>query len=316
MSLDVLTYGEAMGVVESERIGPLRLGGAMRMTVAGAESTVCIGVSRLGGTARWVGVVGDDEVGVLVRRTLAAERVEVDGIAVDAERPTGLMLKERRTAAVTRVRYYRRDGAGSSLAPEHVDEQDVIRAAWLHLSGITPALSPSARRAVRHAAELASASTTRISFDLNFRSALWSSDEAVPVLLELSKRADLLLATLEEASLLTGVAMDDPAEAALALAALGPQMVVVKLGAAGAVACDDGVIHHVSALPTMLVDPVGAGDSFAAGLLAELARGAALESALWTAAAVAAIDVSCPGDWEGLPTRDELGQLRGTDVLR
>jgi 2-dehydro-3-deoxygluconokinase len=316
VTLDVLSYGEAMGVVESERIGPLRLGGAMRMTMAGAESTVCIGVSRLGGAARWVGAVGDDEVGALVRRTLAAEGVEIDGIAVDPERPTGLMLKERRTSAATRVRYYRRHGAGGSLAPEHVVERDVVRAAWLHLSGITPALSPSAREAVRHATELTSAATTRFCFDVNFRSALWSPDEAVPVLTELAKRADLLLATLEEAALLTGTTTDDPAHAASALASLGPQLVVVKLGADGAVAWDDGVVHHVSALPTTLVDPVGAGDSFAAGLLADLARGAALESALGTAAAVAAIDVSCPGDWEGLPTRAELEQLWGADVLR
>src|SRR5215470_9483008 len=98
MTLDVLTLGEAMGVVESDRVGPMRLGGAMRLGVAGAESTVAIGVARLGGTARWVGVIGEDEVGALVRRTLAAEGVETDGIAVDPDRPTGLMLKERRTS--------------------------------------------------------------------------------------------------------------------------------------------------------------------------------------------------------------------------
>lgn len=316
MTLDVLTYGEAMGVVESERIGPLRLGGLMRMTVAGAESTVCIGVSRLGGTARWVGAVGDDEVGALVRRSLAAEGVETDGIAVDLERPTGLMLKERRTSTSTRVRYYRRHGAGGSLAPEQVLESDMERAAWLHLSGITPALSASAREAVWHAAELASAASTRFCFDLNFRSALWSPDEALPVLTHLAKRADLLLATAEEAALLTGVTIDDPVAAASALASLGPRMVVVKLGALGAVAWDDGVVQRVPSVPTTLVDPVGAGDSFAAGLLSELAGGAPLLTALGTASAVAAINVSCPGDWEGLPTRAELEQLREADVLR
>ena len=189
VNLDVLTYGEAMGVVESERVGPLRLGGSMRMTVAGAENTVAVGVSRLGGTARWVGVVGDDEVGALVRRTLTAEGVEADGVAADPDRSTGLMLKERRTSGVTRVHYYRRHGAGACLAPEHVVEGDVRRTTWLHLSGVTPALSASAREAARHAAELAAVTGTRFCFDLNFRSALWSADEAVPVLTELAKRA-------------------------------------------------------------------------------------------------------------------------------
>ena len=127
MTLDVLTCGETMGVVENERVGPLRLGGPMRLAMAGAESTVAIGVSRLGGTARWIGVVGDDEVGALVRRTLAAEGVEVDGVVVDPERPSGLMLKERRTSTATRVRYYREHGAGAGLAPEHVSADQVRR---------------------------------------------------------------------------------------------------------------------------------------------------------------------------------------------
>ncbi|HZA72851.1 MAG TPA: PfkB family carbohydrate kinase [Propionibacteriaceae bacterium] len=87
MTLDLITCGEAMGLVESERIGPLRLGGPMRMSMAGTESTVALGVVRLGGSARWVGVVGDDEVGQLVRRTLSAEGVETDwkGLPTRAE---------------------------------------------------------------------------------------------------------------------------------------------------------------------------------------------------------------------------------------
>jgi len=315
VTLDVLTLGEAMGALQSERTGPMRLGGSMRLAVAGAESTVAIGVTRLGGTARWIGVVGADEVGELVRRTLAAEGVETDGVVVDPQRPTGLMLKERRTAAVTRVQYYRRHGAGAALAPEHVSAEDVAGARWLHLTGITPALSASARDAVQHAAELAAAGSTRLCVDLNYRSALWSADEAAPVLTELVKRADLVLATLDEAALVTRAATT-PDAAAQALATLGPATVVVKCGADGAVAWHEGALIDVPAVRTTVVDPVGAGDAFAAGLLADLSRDRPVEEALRTAADVAAVDVSCPGDWEGLPTRAELGQLRGTDVLR
>ena len=138
----------------------------------------------------------------------------------------------------------------------------------------------------------------------------------MPVLLELAKRADVVLATLDEVALLTGEPAGDPLTAARAMAALGPRTVVVKLGAEGAVAWDDGTAHRVPPVPTQVVDPVGAGDAFAAGLLADLARGRPMVEALATAAAVAAVDVSCPGDWEGLPTRAELDQLRGADVLR
>jgi 2-dehydro-3-deoxygluconokinase len=183
------------------------------------------------------------------------------------------------------------------------------------VSGITPALSATARNTVRHVAELASGSEAHLSIDLNYRSALWPADEALPVLTELVKRADLVLATLEEAELLVGHAAD-PVAAASALAAMGPRTVVVKRGAAGATAWHDDAVQEVVAVPTTVVDPVGAGDAFAAGLLADLAAGRPMSEALATAAAVAAVDVSCPGDWEGLPTRSELDELRGADVVR
>ena len=77
--VDLLTYGETMGLLDSEKIGPLRLGGPMRLSMAGAESTVAIGVARLGGRARWIGVVGDDEDGRRVTRVLRSEGVDIDG---------------------------------------------------------------------------------------------------------------------------------------------------------------------------------------------------------------------------------------------
>lgn len=313
MTVDVLTYGETMGLVDAERIGPLRLGGPMRLSMAGAESTVAIGVARLGGSARWVGVVGDDEVGVLITRVLRAEGVQTDGVAVAGDVPTGLLLKERRTASVSRVRYYRRGNAGSRLSPEHVRPGDVADAKILLLSGITPALSTTAREAVFEALALARHAGTTVCVDVNHRSGLWSTDEARPVLAEMVARADIVLATTEEAALLVD---GSPAEAAQRLCGLGPRLAVVKRGADGAVACDDGKIHEVAPHPAEVVDPVGAGDAFAAGLLADLALGRPAVQALRTAASVAAINVACPGDWEGLPTRAELGHGRGDDVVR
>lgn len=316
MTLDVLTYGETMGLVGGERIGPLRLGGPMRLSMAGAESTVAIGVARLGGSARWVGVVGDDEVGALITRVLRAEGVQADGVAVAGDVPTGLMIKERRSALVSRVHYYRRGNAGSRLAPAHVRPEDVAAATILHLSGITPALSATARDAVFAALELAGSAGTTVCVDLNHRSALWPADEARPVLADMVARADIVLATAEEAALLTGEPTPGAADAARRLGGLGPRLAVVKRGADGAMACDDGQIMDVAPYPAEVVDPVGAGDAFAAGLLADLALGRPVEQALRTAAAVAAVGVACPGDWEGLPTRAELRQHGGDDVVR
>ena len=308
MTVDVLTYGETMGVFESDRIGPMRIGGPMRLSVAGAESTVAVGVSRLGGSAHWIGVVGDDEIGRLILRVLHAEQVQTEGVVIAPDAPTSLLLKERRTTSVSRVRYYRRGNAGALLAPEHVVPEQVARARIVHLSGITPALSESARAATFRALELG----TTTCVDLNYRSALWAVDEARPVLRDMVRHADVVLATQEEAALLTGLPRAD----AESLGRLGPRLAVVKRGAEGAVAWDDGCKRVVPPHRTQVLDPTGAGDAFAAGLLADLARGRTAEEALETAAAVAAVGVACQGDWEGLPTRAELDQLQGADVVR
>src|SRR5665647_3402048 len=112
--LDVVTLGETM---VSLRTGtPLRLGGTMTMTMAGAESNVAIGLARLGHTVRWGGRVGADEVGTFILRTMRAESVAVDTVVVDAKRSTGLMLAERRVADVSRMSNYRAGQAGALVS--------------------------------------------------------------------------------------------------------------------------------------------------------------------------------------------------------
>ncbi|MBO0833880.1 MAG: sugar kinase, partial [Actinobacteria bacterium] len=110
---EVVTFGETMAALRSA--GPLRLGGSMALSVAGAESNVAIGLARLGHRVQWIGRVGGDELGALILRTLRAENVDVSGIRVDQRRPTGLVLFEQRLSDVTRVLYYRTGSAGSGL---------------------------------------------------------------------------------------------------------------------------------------------------------------------------------------------------------
>src|SRR5947207_2454753 len=110
---DVLTFGETMVALRGS--GPLKLGGSMQVSVAGAESNVAIGLARLGHQVRWAGAVGEDEAGELVLRTLRAEGVDVSAAGRDAEAPTGLILFEPRLPEVTRVHYYRSGSAGSRL---------------------------------------------------------------------------------------------------------------------------------------------------------------------------------------------------------
>jgi 2-dehydro-3-deoxygluconokinase len=228
-------------------------------------------------------------------------------VAIRDQAYTGLMVRHRRTGALTTVDYHRAGSAGSRLGPADVPV-DVLRSAGvLHVTGITPALSDSARATVEHAVELAREAGVPVSFDLNYRSALWPADRAAAVCRDLAARADLVFASDDEAELL-GL-HGEPADLARGLAGLGGGHAVVKLGERGAVAAIDGRVHVVDPVPVQAVDPVGAGDAFVAGYLAETLAGRPVPERLATAAACGAFAVTVPGDWEGLPSRDELAAL-------
>jgi 2-dehydro-3-deoxygluconokinase len=303
--LDVVSMGETM---VSLRTGtPLRLGGTMTMTMAGAESNVAIGLARLGHTVRWGGRVGADEVGAYILRTLRAESVAVDTVAVDSMRPTGLMLAERRVADVSRVSYYRAGSAGSALAPADATACLAVSPRILHLTGITPALSASAAAAVVTAVEIARAAGVLVSVDVNYRSGLWTPQEARPVLSELVRRAHIVIASEDELALV--VSGQDESAAFAELAASGVSQLVVKRGARGASVWHQGGAHHTSAIPVAVLDTIGAGDAFTAGYLSGRLDGLCPEVALHRGTVTAAFAVSGMGDWEGLPTRSELSLL-------
>lgn len=314
---DLVTLGETMALFSSATVGPLRHARSLDLTVAGAESNVAIGVARLGGRSAWIGRVGDDELGRLVLGALSAENVDITGAAVEPGAQTGLMIKERRTPAVTRVTYYRAGSAGSRLRPADV-RQDLLRSARvLHVTGITPALSATAREAVHAAVQAARSAGVVVALDYNYRSALWDAATAGAELRALTRLADVVFATVPEARLVADTGAD-PADLASALAALGPGHVVVKLGERGALGRCGGEPVACEAVPVSVVDPVGAGDAFAAAYLTELVAGRSARQCLAAAVLAGAFAVTVPGDWQGMPSRDELRLWReGEDpVLR
>lgn len=311
----LVTLGETMGALTTIVPGPLTNGALLRLGTAGAESTVAIGVRRLGHHTAWIGCVGDDAIGRLVLACLRGEDVDVTAARTLATAPTALMLRERRTADRTRVGYYRRAMAGSRLAPVDLDESLIAAADVLHLTGITPALSSTSAAAAHRALDIAEKHGVTVSFDVNYRSALWSRAQASRELQELAARSHLVFAGTDEAELLTG-APADPARSARAIAALGPGEVVIKLGADGAMTHRDGRDHHQPALPVTCVDPVGAGDAFVAGYLAAVLDAAPIPQRLHQAATCAAFGISVPGDWDGLPRADELTLLSDDDIIR
>jgi 2-dehydro-3-deoxygluconokinase len=304
--LDVVTLGETMVSLRTDT--PLRLGGAMTMTMAGAESNVAVGLARLGHTVRWGGRVGADEVGAFILRTMRSESVAVDTVEVDAKRATGLMLAERRVADFSRVSYYRAGSAGSALAPADAIACLAEPPRILHLTGITPALSGSAAEAVVTAVELARHAGALVSVDVNYRSSLWSPQEARLVLSDLVRSAQIVIASEDELGLVVTDPHDESA-AADELAASGVSQLVIKRGARGATLWQDGRAHHATAVSVTVRDTIGAGDAFTAGYLSGVLDGLCPAVALHRGTVTGAFAVASVGDWEGLPTRDELSLL-------
>lgn len=315
----VVTMGETMGLFSNTTPGPLAHAGTMQLGMGGSESNVAIGLSRLGVDAVWFGRVGDDAVGRLVEREIRAEGVDVR-VVVDHGAPTGLMVKERRTSTSQNVTYYRAGSAGSRLSIDDLDEATIAGADVLHLTGITPALSSSAAEAVGWAASVARAGGALVSFDVNYRRALWSRDEAAAFCRAFAATCDVLIAGEDEAAMMLGLDADvaagtDAAALARRLADLGSREVVVTCGAAGAVTVVDGRTTTQPGVPIVAHDTVGAGDAFVAGYLAELAAGHDVADRLRTAATAGAFSCLAAGDWEGLPRRAELGLLHAREPV-
>lgn len=310
---EVLTFGETM--VSFRSGGPLSLGGTLTTRLAGAESNVAIGLARLGHAVSWAGRVGADPFGEMILRQLRAEGVDTSHAVIDQNRSTGLMFVEQRTADLTRVEYRRSGSAGSALSAEQMLPALDGGPRMLHLTGITPALSASARECARSMAASASAAGVLVTLDVNYRSRLWSREEAREALHPLVTHAGIVIASDDELDLVAG---GPEPEAVAALAARGVRYVAVKRGSRGATLHTDGNRIDVAALAVTAVDPIGAGDAFSAGLLSGLLDGLSPEACLRRAVTSGAFAVSTWGDWEGAPTRAELAlldsQTAGTTV--
>ena len=249
---------------------------------------------------------------------IRGEGVDTSQVRIDPDAPTGVFFRERREAQSRPIEvvYYRRGSAASRLSVADLDAEYIATARFVHLTGITPALSASCRETTFAAAAIARGAGVPVVLDPNYRSKLWAPDEARRVLSDLAGHCDLLLAGLDEAELLTGE--PDPETAARQLAARGPATVVVKLGGQGALAIDGERVIRAAAAPLeRVVDPVGAGDAFVAGLLAGRLRELTIEEALQLANRCGAQAMTAPGDMEALPLWQEVaGPAPTTDVSR
>jgi 2-dehydro-3-deoxygluconokinase len=309
----VVTIGETMALMYSNIPGPLAHAHDLILGIGGAESNFAIALQRLGTPTKWIGRIGNDSLGEKVVRELRAEGLTVHAVT-DPTAPTGLMIKERRTADASRVWYYRSASAGSRLGADDVPAGVIESAALLHITGITPALSDSSAKAVVTAIDRAVRAGVPVSFDVNHRSALWHNRDATPVYRELAARSTIVFAGYDEARLVAPSA-SGVAGVATAISNLGPSQVIIKLGADGCFALVDGSATRQPAIPVHPVDTVGAGDAFVAGYVSEYVAGHDVSTRLKTAVTAGAFACLTHGDWEGMPRRSELGLLHASEPV-
>lgn len=302
---EVITLGETMVMFSPEQNGPLRYVQRFQKRIAGTESNVAIGLVRLGHEVSWISRVGNDEFGQFLLHEIRGEGVNVAPVKIDPEASTGLMFKEVQEGRETRVTYYRKDSAASRLTPADLEESYFQKAQLLHLTGITPALSDSCLKTVQAALRLARKYGLTISFDPNIRLKLWNEDQAKKVLNPLIDQVDIIFPGLEEAQLLLGAG--EPEILLKRFLERGVKVVALKAGSQGTWVASSTEKYRIPIFKVQgVIDPVGAGDAFAAGFLAGFLEDKPLEECGRLANAMGAMAVTTAGDFEGLPNRSQL----------
>ena len=269
--------GEALGVVVLQ--GSAAPGVKTSLGAGGAEFNFAVAIARLGFKVEWIGLLGDDLVGDLIRSVARDEGVSLDHACTVSGGQTGLYVRELHRSGDRRLAYYRGESVARKFEPTLWPLDWKTVPGWLHVTGITAALGDGPRALLFRAIDWANSVGVPVSFDPNYRSALWAPDEARPHLRRLSERADHLLMSEDDAELLTGTAEPEDVLEAFTMPKL--RAVVLKRGEKGILARVGGNIRCLSASPTQkVVDTVGAGDAFDAGYVAVLVTGGTSEDAL------------------------------------
>ena len=307
-AFDVALFGEAMLLLVADRPGPLEDAQSFHKRTAGAETNVAIGLSRLGLKVGWASRLGTDSMGRALLAAMRAEGIDCSHVITDATQRTGFQFKGRVTdGSDPPIEYHRKGSAASHMGPADVDEAWLRSARHLHATGVFAAISDTSLQAALKTMDVMRAAGRTISFDTNLRPTLWSSTETMRHWVnELASRADWVLPGIEEGLLLTG--HDKPEDVAKFYRERGAKLVVVKLGAEGAYYDSDVAgTGRVDGFPVKeVIDTVGAGDGFAAGVVSALLEGRSVPEAVRRGAWIGARAVQVLGDTEGLPTRAQL----------
>lgn len=305
---EVVGLGESMVMVTPILGGRLDASSTFVLRSGGAESNVAMFLSDLGHRTGWASRLGADRLGKLLFDQVRDAGVDVSLVDWDDGRPTGVYFKDPHRLG-TDVYYYRSGSAAAAMGDEVLPRLVEAEPRVLHLSGITPALSPSCAELVRRLMVERPLASTVVTFDVNYRPSLWQTHPAEEML-ELARSADVVFVGLDEAESLWGAHDADEVRSLLP----EPVTLVVKNKDVEAVCYSDHGTARADALPVAVVEPVGAGDAFAAGWIAGMLRDLTPVQCLLLGHLVAGVALGSEGDHNAPPADSTICATLGIDL--
>ncbi|NPV07932.1 MAG: sugar kinase [Anaerolineae bacterium] len=310
MTPEIIAIGEALvEIMRPERDLPLdRAGPFVGPFPSGAPAIFADAAARLGARTGFIGVVGEDDFGLCLRRRLEQDGVELSCLRVAPEHTTGCAFVAYFADGSRRFIFHLRHAAAGTLGPEDVPEGYFARARFLHVMGSALALSDSSREACYRAVRLAREAGARVSLDPNLRPELLGLERVREVCAPVLEVADVVLPSGAEARMLTGAPSDGEAARDLAR---GGRIVALKRGAEGSTVYSATEVLPVPSFPVQEVDPTGAGDCYDAAFLVGLLWGWDLPRVARFANAVGALSITKLGPMEGAPDLSAALALAG-----
>ena len=319
---DVVTFGETMIRLSPPDHQRLEQTASLNLSAGGAELNVAAGVARLGHTSAYVSRLPANPLGRLIANKAREFGVDVSHIVwAEGERVGLYFVEYGAEPRPTRVHYDRRESALARIQPGMVDWEKVFQGVRLfHVGGITPALSPSASETQKEAMRAARQAGCLVSYDVNYRAALWSIEEARRAQLPLMEYVDILITSLPDqphvSELLSGLQGDDPENTARKVAGMfGFKAVLVTMrkslsaqrASLTSLAFSEDNIYSDRRYETETIDPLGGGDACVAGFLSGYLEGD-IQQAVRLGNAFSALQQTAPTDlpW---PTRAEVESL-------
>jgi 2-dehydro-3-deoxygluconokinase len=320
---DVITFGETMVRLSTPRFHRLEQATSLDMRAGGAEANVAVALARLGASAAYVTRLTRSPLGRFIENQIRLHGVDTSHVLWTGADRVGLYFVEFGASPRPSAVYYdRRDSAMSRLKPGDIDWAAVFAGVrHFHTSGITPALSDSCRDATVEALRAAKEAGLTVSIDLNYRSKLWSSEEARDTMTALLQYADFLITSESDAREVLGISAPSCRELAEKLTqAFKVRVVAVTTGAfvsqwrsqLTAVMLAEGTFYETKTYDLEIVDRLGTGDSCTAGFLWGWLRGE-VPRGLDVGVALGALKQSAPGDFP-FATLQEAEALARSDT--